>query len=196
MGVVALEREILEDEILEAAALGIQDHAGEGTALAGELLAGLVEVVVVKVEVAEGVDEVARAEVADLRDHHGEERVGGDVEGHAEEEVRAALVKLATQLAILHKKLEQRMAGRERHEVEFRRIPGRNDEAAAGGVFLDVGDDAGDLIDDGAIESAPGAPLRAIYSPEVAVFIGPLVPDRNFVFAEVGYVGLAFEEPQ
>ncbi len=59
MGVVALEREILEDEILESAARGIQDHAGEGTALAGELLAGLVEVVVVKVEVAEGVDEVA-----------------------------------------------------------------------------------------------------------------------------------------
>jgi hypothetical protein len=142
------------------------------------------------------VNEVARAEVADLRDHHGEERVGGDVEGHAEEEVRAALIELATQLAILHKKLEQRVAGRERHEVEFRRIPGRDDQTAAVGTYLDVGDDAGDLIDDGAIESAPGPPLRAIDSPEVAVFIGPLVPDRDFVFTEIADVGVTLEEPQ
>ena len=88
------------------------------------------------------------------------------------------------------------MAGREGHEVEFRRIPGRDDETAAVGIFLDVGHDAGDLIDDGAIESAPGAPLRAIDTAEVTIFIGPLVPDRDFVFAEVGYVGLAFKEPQ
>jgi hypothetical protein len=64
---------------------------------ARQLLARLLEVVRVQVQVAEGVHEVAHAQAGDLRDHVREQRVAGDVEGHAEEDVGRALVQLAAQ---------------------------------------------------------------------------------------------------
>jgi hypothetical protein len=36
----------------------------------------------------------------------------------------------------------------------------------------------------------------AIDRPEIAVFVGPFVPDRNAVFLEIGDIGLALQEPQ
>jgi len=191
-----LEREILEDKVLESATRGIEDHAGEGTTVARELEAGLVKVVRIKVEVAEGMDEFAGAEVADLRDHEGEEGVGGDVEGNAEEKIGAALVELAAQFAVLHEELEHRVAGGEGHEVEFRGVPGRDDEAATVRIFLNVLNNPVDLIDDGAVRAAPRAPLSAIDAAEVAVFIGPFVPNGDAVFAERADVGVSPEEPE
>ena len=38
----------------------------------------------VDVRVSQGVDKVSRFEAADVREHAGEQRVGGDVEGDAE----------------------------------------------------------------------------------------------------------------
>ena len=64
--------------------------------IAGELFARLIEMVLVEMQIAEGVDEIARLQIADLRHHHGEERVGGDVEGHTQKKIAAALVQLAT----------------------------------------------------------------------------------------------------
>ena len=58
-------------------------------------------------------------------------RVAGDVEGHAEEQIGAALVKLAAQLAVAHVELEEHVAGRQRHAVDLGDIPGAHDQAAA-----------------------------------------------------------------
>ena len=194
--VVAFESEILEDEILEACAGGVEHHARQGSALAGELQTGLFEVVGVKVEVAEGVNKCAGLKTADLGDHEREERVGGDIKGHAEEEIGAALVELATEFAVLNIELKKCMAWREGHEVELGGVPCRNDESTAIGIFFDVFDDAADLIDDSAIRSAPVAPLRSIDAAEVAFLIGPFVPYADIVFPKIGYVCLAFQEPE
>ena len=64
--------------------------------------ARLLEVVRVEMQVAEGVDELAGLQAADLRDHQREQRVARDVERHAEKNIRAALVKLAAQFAVVH----------------------------------------------------------------------------------------------
>ncbi len=194
--VVGLEREVVEDELLEAGAGRIEHHAWQGAALAGELQAGLLEVVGVEMEVAEGVNKCAGLESADLCDHEHEEGVGGDIEGHAEEEIGAALVELATEFTVLNIKLKQRMAWSEGHEMKLGGVPCRNDEAAAVRIFFDVFDDAGDLIDGGAIRAAPVAPLRSIDAAEVAFLIGPLVPDGDIVFPQVAGVCLAFQEPE
>ncbi len=194
--VVAFEGEVLEDKILEACAGGIERHARQGAALAGELQAGLLEVVGVEVEVAEGVNERAGLEAADLRDHEGEKRIGGDIEGHAEEEVCAALVELATEFAILNIELKQRMTWCEGHEMELGGVPCRNDKATAVGIFFDVFDDARDLIDRGAIRSAPVAPLGPIDAAEITFLIGPLVPDGDIVVPQVAGVCFAFQEPE
>ena len=98
--------------------LGVELQAGQRARLAGQLQPGLVEVVEVEVGVAEGVHEVARLEVADLGHHHRQQRVGGDVERHAEEDVGGALVELAGEPAVGDVELEQRVARRQRHRVE------------------------------------------------------------------------------
>src|SRR4029077_18248241 len=62
-----------------------------------QLLVDLLEMVGVQVTVAAGPDEFAHLEVALLRQHVREQRIGSDVERHAEKNVGAALVDLATQ---------------------------------------------------------------------------------------------------
>ena len=119
MRIVADEREILEPEIVDV--LDRRDSAASaasGRHSRAELFARLLEMVLVKMQIAESVDEFARFEIADLRDHHREQRIGGDVEGHAEKKIRAALVKLAAQLAILHVELKKHVARRQRHSLQ------------------------------------------------------------------------------
>ena len=65
-------------------------------AFAGELFSRLLVVVQIKMEIAEGVNEIARREIDDLRHHHREERVRRNVERHTQEKIAAALVQLAT----------------------------------------------------------------------------------------------------
>ena len=76
----------------------------------------------VEVRVAQRKDEFARLEIRHLRHHQREQRVGGDVERHAEEKVGAALVHLARERAVGDVELEQRVARRQRHAC--RRRPG------------------------------------------------------------------------
>ena len=88
------------------------------------------------------------------------------------------------------------MAGGQRHFVDKSRVPGGYDEAAAVGVAFDLLDNVGDLVDMPAVGCGPGAPLVAVYGAEVAVFVGPFVPDGDVVFFQVADVGVAFEKPK
>ena len=88
------------------------------------------------------------------------------------------------------------MAGGQGHFVDEGGIPGGYDEAAAVGVAFDLLDNVGDLVDMPAIGGGPGAPLVAVYGAEVAVFVGPFVPDGDVVFFQVADVGVAFEKPK
>src|SRR5690606_15757970 len=83
----ALDRDVLELERVQRGHRGVQAQRGQRPWLAGQLEPGLVEVVEVEVSVAEGVHEVADPQAGDLGDHVREQRVGGDVERHAEEHV-------------------------------------------------------------------------------------------------------------
>ena len=113
-----------------------------------------------------------------------------------EEEVGAALVKLAAQFAVAHVELKKGVAGGERHLVELADVPRADDEATAVGVGFDLRNDLVDLVDAPAIGRAPVAPLRAVHAAEVAVFIRPLIPDAHAVLVEVADVGVAAQKPQ
>ncbi len=107
VGVVADELDVVEVEVFELGDAWVELYLGEGARVAGELFFHLLEVVLIDVEVAEGVDELLGLKAGYLRDHAGEQGVGGDVERDAEEEVGAALVELATETAVFgHIKLE------------------------------------------------------------------------------------------
>ena len=147
-------------------------------------------------QVAEGVDELLGLQAADLRDHHGEQGVGGDVEGDAEEEIRAALVELAAEFAARHIELHERMAWGQRHPVDLPGIPGADDVAAAVGILFQILHDACDLIDFASFRRPPPAPLRSVDRAEIAVLIRPLIPDGDAVLLEIADVGVPFEKPE
>ena len=57
-------------------------------------------------------------------------------------------------------------------------------------------DDLRDLVDVAPVRGRPGAPLVAVDRTEVAVLVGPLVPDRDAAVLEPLDVGVAAQEPQ
>src|SRR5690606_40226459 len=99
MRIVAFESEILENEILDPLALGVDDQLGQWTRIAAELQPGLFEMIAVEMGIAQRMDEIADLEPGDLRDHMRQQSIGGDVERHAEERVGRALIELAAQFA-------------------------------------------------------------------------------------------------
>ena len=88
------------------------------------------------------------------------------------------------------------MAWGECHEMELAGIPSGYHQAATIGIFFDVLDHASDLVDGDPLRSAPVAPLRSIDAAEVSLFIRPLIPNRDFVFLEIGSVRVALKEPK
>ena len=114
---------------------------------ARELQANLVEVVLVDVAVTTGPDELTDPQVTLLRNHVGEQGVAGDVEGHAQKHVGAALVQLAAKAAICYPELEQAVAGRQGHVRQVAHVPGAHDVAAGLRVGSDVTHDVSDLVD-------------------------------------------------
>lgn len=93
--VVVFEFEIFEGEGVDVADVGIDLQGRERPGLTSELEFCLLEVVGVKMEIAEGVHKVAGFVIEGLGNHHCKEGVAGDIEGDAEKEVGAALVELA-----------------------------------------------------------------------------------------------------
>ena len=132
-----------------------------------------------------------------------EQRVRRDVERHAEEDVGRALIELARQAPPGRAgrerrdvELEERVTGRQRHVGQVGDVPRRHDQATRVGVGLDVADELGDLVDMFARRRQPRAPLIAVDGSELAVRVGPLVPDGHAVFFEIGDVRRARQEPQ
>ena len=146
--------------------------------------------------VAEGVHEVARLQPAHLRHHHGQQRIAGDIERYAEEDVGAALVQLARQFSIGNVKLEEGMAGRQCHPVQLAHVPCRDDNAARIRVVFDLLNRDLDLVDHAAIDGFPRAPLLAVHRAEIVVLVRPLVPDRDAILFEIFGIGAALQKPQ
>jgi hypothetical protein len=88
------------------------------------------------------------------------------------------------------------MAGRQGHVGQVGHVPGRHDHAAAVGIGFEGAYDLGDLVHRASGGAQPGAPLFAIDRAEVAVGVGPFVPDADAVFVQVCDVRIALQEPQ
>src|SRR5215469_12984663 len=95
MRVVTDEFEIFELEVVNVFDSPIQFHSRQRPAIACKLFARLLQMIVVEMQIAKRVDEIARRKINRLGDHHREERVACDVERHTKEKITAALVKLA-----------------------------------------------------------------------------------------------------
>src|SRR3546814_14812343 len=72
------------------------------------------------------------------------------------------------------------MAGRQGHIGYFGYVPGRYDQSARIGVFAYLIEHLRYLVDVLAVGCGPGAPLHAIDRAQIALVIGPFVPDGDW----------------
>src|SRR5215468_7431550 len=92
---VAFEDEILVSQREQVLRRRIDPHGRQRPRLARELQPRLLEMIQIKMRVAERMDEDFRLETSYLRDGKRQQRVGRDVERHAEKHVGGALIELA-----------------------------------------------------------------------------------------------------
>ena len=88
------------------------------------------------------------------------------------------------------------MTGRQRHVIDIGNVPRTDDEPAAVRVVADLLDDLGDLIHTLAVGCWPRTPLVAVDRTEVAVFVSPLVPNRDATLLKPLHVRVAAQEPE
>ena len=88
------------------------------------------------------------------------------------------------------------MAGRQCHIIDFRRVPGGDDQAPRVRVCVNLRLQVGDLVDDPTTGRRPRAPLRAVDWPKIAVLVRPFVPYRDAVRVEISNVGVALKKPE
>lgn len=95
MRIITFQNEIFVLKIKNRSNFWVDAHPGKRPWGAFELDLGLLYVVLVEVQVPEGVDEVAGFQSADLGHHHRKERIARDIEWDAQKDVRASLIELA-----------------------------------------------------------------------------------------------------
>lgn len=101
MRVVIDDLEVLEGVVEDGVrdVVELQLRVGSFVLQAAQLLGDLVGVVVVDVHVYDGPTELSDVQAGLLRDHVRQQPVRRDIERHAEEHLRGALVRLAGELA-------------------------------------------------------------------------------------------------
>ena len=170
-------------------------HHGQLARRARELQFHLLKVVAIDVRVAKGVDELSGLQTGHLRHHEQQQRVTGDVEWHAQEQVGAALIELQAQASLRHIELEQRVARWQRHGGNLGHVPCAHNHASRVGVVAQLVHYLRNLVDGAAAVVGPGAPLVTVDGPQVAMLVGPLVPDAHTMLLQIAHVGVAMQEP-
>src|SRR5450755_40063 len=111
------------------------DKLGRGIRLARKLCVGLLEVIHVQVTVTARPNEVPQVKIALLRKHVREQRVGGNIERHAQKQIRASLIQLARQAVVSHVKLKECVTRQQCHAVELPDVPCADDNPPRVGVL-------------------------------------------------------------
>ena len=104
--VVVHEGEVFKLEVEDVVHIRVDEHLWQRTWLSCELQLHLLDMIEIDMRITKGVYEVASLEPCDLCHHLQEQRVGCDIEWHAEEDVRRALVELQGEATIGYIELE------------------------------------------------------------------------------------------
>ena len=114
MWVIIFQTEVFKFEAEDILHLRIDPHCGQFPELPRQLKVYLIDMVIVDVGIAEGVDEISWLVAANLCNHHCKQGVGGDIERDAQKDISTALIELAGQFAIGNVELEEGVAGGKR----------------------------------------------------------------------------------
>ena len=86
---------VFEAEIEQVFFCRIQFHRWQWIGVPAQLRLHLVQVIQVNVHVTQCENKITRLQAAYLSNHQGQQRIGRDIERHAQKDIRAALIHLA-----------------------------------------------------------------------------------------------------
>ena len=110
-------------------------HRREWSRSALQLLSQRCLMVHIHVCIANYMNELTWLVTRDVRQQNRQQRIGRDVERHAQTHIRRPLVHLTRQVPILHIKLGHHMTRRQSHLRQCARIPRRKDDAPIVRIF-------------------------------------------------------------
>lgn len=196
MRIVIDQFKILEMELIDRLGMRLDQHSWQWPREARKLQPSLIKMVVVQMHITKRVNEITWFQSGYFGHHHGQQRIAGDIERHAQKIVGAALVELATEPSARDIELKQQVTWRQRHTINVGDVPCGHDQPPRMRIGADRVLHFRDLIDRAAVGRGPRSPLVAVNGTEIAIFIGPLVPDRYLVFFQPSDVRIATQEPQ
>ena len=88
------------------------------------------------------------------------------------------------------------MTGRQSHVFQFVHFPGTDDVTAGIGIFPQASQHGVDLVVNAPVVPFPAAPLLPVNRAEVAVLVGPFVPDRNAMLVQVSDIRVPVQKPE
>lgn len=94
MSLVIFQFKIFEFEIKNIFYGRVYFHSGQWKRRSAQLKVGLLKMIVVKVNIAERMNEIARFHIAYLGNHEGKQRVGSNIKWHTQKHICRALVQL------------------------------------------------------------------------------------------------------
>ena len=196
MAFIASDQEILIGIAVNRAWFSRQNKARQRLRLARQLQPRLIHMVGIKMAITARPDELPHFQSRLLRQHMSEQRIGRNVERHAEKHICTTLIKLQRQLPIADPCLKQTVARGESHPVHFARVPSRHYLAARRGVGFKSVNQRFDLIDAAAVGSFPMTPLLTVNRPKIAIVVRPIIPDADLIFGEPFGIRVAVQKPQ
>ena len=118
--IIVFEYEILEAEVVDVSHLRVDSHGWELSRFPCQLQLSLFDVIGVEMHVSEGMNEVTRFVIEDLRNHHCKKGIARNVERNAKKKVCTSLVELAREagappLGLMNIELEEEVTGRKGH---------------------------------------------------------------------------------
>ena len=96
MGVVADQCDVIEPILEDIIAMDFQRQRWEGSRGTRQLLAGLIEMIVVKMCITQSMDKISWLQTRTLGHQDRQQSIGSDIERHAEKHIGTPLIELAT----------------------------------------------------------------------------------------------------
>ena len=101
MRVIVFEDDMVEIEIIYAFQTWVDRHLRELSGFTTHLFAHLIEVILIDMNIAEGMDESSRLDTEEMSEDMDEEGVRSDIERYSEKEICRSLVELTIELPSL-----------------------------------------------------------------------------------------------
>src|SRR5690606_8133240 len=92
--------------------------------------------IIINMNIAKTVDIISHFQFANLRYHHQQKGITGNIKRYSQKNIGTSLVQLKRKFSLGNIKLEHRMTGRQSHVWNFGDIPCGNDQSAGIRIFF------------------------------------------------------------